>query len=65
MIKRELREPVAKFDIIPDFHLKYIIILITILTEAVTSRQAASSSTATRDHLTLVEGQQRLPWPGQ
>ena len=34
------------------------------LIEAVTGWQAASSSTATRDHLTLVEGQQRLPWAG-
>ena len=31
------------------------------LTEAVTSCQAASTSTATRDHLTLVEELQRLP----
>ena len=35
------------------------------LTESVTGCQAASSSTATRDHLTLVEEQQRLPWAGQ
>ena len=32
------------------------------LIEAVTGCQAASSSTATRDHLTLVEEQQGLPW---